>query len=123
LLWGHKEYEPSKDKFLRFMSKKQYDFAQDYIETIRQNIDESILKMKTKRTADKIRYHRNKGLDKSSGSETLVESVRHTDETLSESQRFATNKETQETKERKQAVKDLAEMRINGKLPTIPTMV
>ena len=123
LLWGLKEEEPTKEMFLRIKSEKHFNFAKTYHEGIKKNIDTSIRIMDNKRTADKIRYYKNKGIDIDSVVGTPTESALITTGTSDYSKRSESNKEREETQEmkvRKQAMEELEKMKQKKIFPPIP---
>ncbi len=111
LLWAQKEYEPNKETCLRVMSKRQYDFVQTFHDSIEANIKNSLRIMNNKRTADKVRYKKNKDFHKDSDSGKLTDI-----------KWLASNEDIKKTMGIKQATEDLKDLKRRGVLPKIPVI-
>lgn len=123
LLYAQKEYKPERDKCLRIMSEKQYEFALAYADSISSNVESSIRSVDKKRTADKVRYRKNKASEDNSGSGTTVERNGSEREKSSVDNRSDSYKEIKEKKERQQAIRDLEQMKASGKFPPTPIII
>lgn len=92
--------------------KKQYDFVQTFHDSIEANIKSSLRIMNNKRTADKVRYKKNRDFNKDSDSGKLTNRPW-----------LASNEDIQKkTMGIKQATEDLKEMKLRGVLPKIPVI-
>lgn len=64
LVWAVIEEHPDESTCLRYMTKKQFEIAQEYIESIAEGVGDDVRQVKRKREADKKRYSKNKHLEK-----------------------------------------------------------
>ena len=79
LLWAELEECPDEKTCLRYMTKKQYDIAQTYRESIATGVGHALSSVKRKRYADKTRYNKNKNLQKIPQAERIPDSERNAD--------------------------------------------
>lgn len=64
LVWAMNEEQPDKTTALRYMTSKQYETAMTYLDSIAATVCDEVSLVTRKRSAEKIRYNKNKGLQK-----------------------------------------------------------
>ena len=64
LVWAMNEEQPDKTTALRYMTAKQYETAMTYLDSISATVSDEVSLVTRKRSAEKIRYSKNKGLSK-----------------------------------------------------------
>lgn len=64
LLWAELEEQPDEQTALRYMTKKQYDTAMTYLDSIVSGVSGDVSSVINKRNREKIRYNKNKDLSK-----------------------------------------------------------
>lgn len=64
LVWAINEEEPDKKTALRYMTERQYEMALTYIDSISARVGDDVSLVLRKRNAEKIRYNKNKNLEK-----------------------------------------------------------
>lgn len=64
LLWAELEEQPDKKTALRYMTERQYDTAMTYLDSIASGVCDALSSVKRKREVEKIRYNKNKNLQK-----------------------------------------------------------
>ena len=65
LVWAMNEEQPDRNTCLRYMTKKQYETAIAYLDSITSIVGDDVCLVKRRREADKKRYNKNKDLNKS----------------------------------------------------------
>lgn len=63
LVWAMNEEQPDENTCLRYMTKKQYQTAMTYVDSISSIVGDGLSSVKRKREAEKIRYNKIKHLD------------------------------------------------------------
>jgi len=63
LVWAMNEEQPDEKTCLRYMTKKQYQTAMTYVDSISSIVGDGLSSVKRKREAEKIRYNKIKHLD------------------------------------------------------------
>lgn len=63
LVWAMNEEQPDEKTCLRYMTKKQYQTAMTYVDSISSIVVDGLSSVKRKREAEKIRYNKIKHLD------------------------------------------------------------
>lgn len=63
LVWAMNEEQPDEKTCLRYMTKKQYQTAMTYVDSISSIVSDGLSSVKRKREAEKIRYNKIKHLD------------------------------------------------------------
>jgi len=119
LLWALKEYEPDEATCLRYMSRKQYEFVKTYHDSIKTATEQGIVLMNHKRSADKIRYRKNKELSKipHTGTESESAPVSSAD-SPSDPSRFVSYKE----KNKKENIIKIKEQLEEINFPDVPLL-
>lgn len=64
LIWAMNEEQPNKTTALRYMTSKQYETAMTYLDSIAATVCDEVSLVTKKRSAEKIRYSKNKDLKK-----------------------------------------------------------
>jgi hypothetical protein len=64
LIWAMNEEQPNKTTALRYMTSKQYETAMTYLDSIAAMVCDEVSLVTRKRSAEKIRYSKNKDLKK-----------------------------------------------------------
>lgn len=64
LLWAELEEQPDKKTALRYMTARQYDTAMTYLDSISSRVNDDVSSTIKKRKTEKIRYSKNKDLQK-----------------------------------------------------------
>lgn len=96
LLWAELEHEPTCEIALRWITKKQYEIALQYRDSIARMVQPDIKAIATKRGRDRGRYYKSKNLDEipSDGtpSETMNASASATPEQIIKENNIKNNK-------------------------------
>jgi len=91
LVWAMNEEQPDKTTALRYMTPKQYETAMTYLDSIAATVCDEVSLVTRKRSAEKIRYNKNKALPK-----ILPTDCKQTDDSLQEQIREDNIKEKKE---------------------------